>query len=298
MPRNLSLCSRNTCCFFSSLRVLQELVVALCGSHSPYRKCASGEQRPYPNYSLFSAEGSKPTAHFGANVARDHGIQKQLVGKICAVSTVVRGSKICDGSAQKSTSSKKDLVAAADSSLLQANQKLVYDIVRSHHELTKSGFECKPLRMNGSAGTGKSYLINCIKEMLGSECILAAPTVVAAFNIGGQTLHSLLRIPLQKTSFSDVLGPYLTDLQERFEDVRYLIIDEMSMVGRHEPSLNHRRLFQALPQGACKSFGGISLIFFGDMGQLPPVGDSPLYRSAATKGSATNQGRQLYSYDV
>ena len=60
----------------------------------------------------------------------------------------------------------------------------------------------------GSAGTGKSYLINCIKEMLGSECILAAPTGVAAFNIGGQTLHSLLRILLQKTSFSDVQGPH------------------------------------------------------------------------------------------
>ncbi|XP_065826022.1 uncharacterized protein [Oscarella lobularis] len=202
---------------------------------------------------------------------------------------------------KKSTSSKKDLVAAADSSLLQGNQKLAYDIVRSHNELTKSGFECKPLRMIvcGSAGTGKSYLINCIKEMLGSECILAAPTGVAAFNIGGQTLHSLLRIPLQKTSFSDVQGPSLRDLQERFEDVRYLIIDEMSMVGRHQLSLIHRRLCQALPQGACESFGGISLIFFGDMGQLPPVGDSPLYRSAATEGSATNQGRQLYmTFDV
>ena len=35
------------------------------------------------------------------------------------------------------------------------------------------------------------------------------------------------------------------------------------------------------------------------MGQLPPVGDSPLYRSAATEGSATNQGRQLYmTFDV
>ena len=197
---------------------------------------------------------------------------------------------------KKSTSSKKELVAAADSSLLQGNQKLAYDIVRCHNELTRSGFECKPLRMIvcGSAGTGKSYLINCIKEMLGSECILAAPTDVAAFNIGGQTLHSLLRIPFQKTSFSDVQGPSLRDLQERFEDVRYLIIDEMSMVGRHQLSLIHRRLCQALPQGACESFGGISLIFFGDMGQLPPVGDSPLYRSAATEGSATNQGRQLY----
>ncbi|XP_065837259.1 ATP-dependent DNA helicase pif1-like [Oscarella lobularis] len=202
---------------------------------------------------------------------------------------------------KKSTLSKKDLVAAADSSLLQGNQKLAYDIVRSHNELTKSGFECKPLRMIvcGSAGTGKSYLINCIKEMLGSECILAAPTGVAAFNIGGQTLHSLLRIPLQKTSFSDVQGPSLRDLQERFEDVRYLIIDKMSMVGRHQLSLIHRRLCQALPQGACESFGGISVIFFGDMGQLPPVGDSPLYRSAATEGSATNQGRQLYmTFDV
>ena len=82
----------------------------------------------------------------------------------------------------------------------------------------------------GSAGTGKSYLINCIKEMLGSECILAAATGVAAFNIGGQTLHSLLRIPLQKTSFSNVQGLSLRDLQKRFEDVRYFIINEMSMV--------------------------------------------------------------------
>ena len=197
---------------------------------------------------------------------------------------------------KKSTSTNKDLVAAADSSLPQGNQKLAYNIGRSRNELAKSGFECKPLRMIvcGSAGTGKSYLINCIKEMLGSECILAAPTGVAAFNIGGQTLHSLLRIPLQKTSFSDVEGPSLRELQERFEDVLYLIIDEMSMVGRHQLSLIHRRLCQAPPQGACESFGGISLIFFGDMGQLPPVGDSPLYRSAATEGSATNQGRQLY----
>ena len=96
-----------------------------------------------------------------------------------------------------------------------------------------------------SAGTGKSYLINCIKEMLGSECKLAAPTDVAAFSIGGQTLHSLLRISLQKTSFSDVQEPSLRDLQERLENVRYLIIDEMSMMGRHQLSLIHRRLCQA-----------------------------------------------------
>ena len=75
--------------------------------------------------------------------------------------------------------------------------------------------------------------------MLGSECILAAPTGVAAFNIGEQTLHSLLRIPLQKTSFSDVQGPSLRDLQERFEDVRYLIIDETNVDGGTASAVTH-----------------------------------------------------------
>ena len=54
-----------------------------------------------------------------------------------------------------------------------------------------------PLRMivTGTAGTGKSYLIQCIRLLLGDKLTVAAPTVVASFIIEGTTLHTLLQLP-------------------------------------------------------------------------------------------------------
>ena len=53
-----------------------------------------------------------------------------------------------------------------------------------------------PLRMivSGTAGIGKSYLIHCLR-LLGDKVCVAAPTGVAAFNIEGHTLDSLLSLP-------------------------------------------------------------------------------------------------------
>ena len=45
--------------------------------------------------------------------------------------------------------------------------------------------------VSGTAGTGKSYLIQCLKFLLKKQLLVAAPTGVAAFNVDGYTLHSL-----------------------------------------------------------------------------------------------------------
>ncbi len=60
---------------------------------------------------------------------------------------------------------------------------------------------------------------------------MSAPTGVAAFNIYGHTLHSLLDLPT-KGEFKDLEGNRLQQLQLRLTGVKYLIIDEMSTVGR------------------------------------------------------------------
>ena len=99
-----------------------------------------------------------------------------------------------------------------------------------------------------------------------------APTGVAAFNVHGYTLHSLLHLPT-RGEFKDLQGESLDDLQKSMNGVRYIIIDEMSMVGRKMFGQVDKRLRQAFPQNANSVFGHCSCILFGDFGQLPPVMD-------------------------
>ena len=85
--------------------------------------------------------------------------------------------------------------------------------------------------MSGTAGTGKSYLIQCLKHLLKDRLCVAAPTGVAAFNVDGYTLHSLLSLPV-KGDFKPLEGKRLQTIQQMLAAVDYIIIDEMSMVGR------------------------------------------------------------------
>jgi len=70
-----------------------------------------------------------------------------------------------------------------------------------------------PLRMivSRTAGTGKSYLIMFLKSLLGHHLIITAPTGVAAFNVNGYTLHSMLRLPV-KGDFKDLESTTLQNL--------------------------------------------------------------------------------------
>ena len=73
----------------------------------------------------------------------------------------------------------------ADPQLLQGTQLEAYQIVNDHFIHN----EDTPLRMvvTGTAGTGKSFLIACLKQLLSSKVRVSAPTGVAAFNVQGCT---------------------------------------------------------------------------------------------------------------
>ena len=117
----------------------------------------------------------------------------------------------------------------ADPLKLQGKQLQVYNTVHQH----LVAINPPPLRMivSGTAGTGKSYLIHCLRLLLQHQLRVAAPTGVAAFNVEGHTLHSLLSLPI-RGEFKDLEGERLNKLQQSFSNVKYIIIDEMSMVGR------------------------------------------------------------------
>ena len=137
--------------------------------------------------------------------------------------------------------------------------------------------------ITGTAGSGKSFLINAFMTILGDKCKLTGTTGVAGYNIHGCTLHSALQLPVRNHNNSVLQGQALQRLQLRFTGKHYLITDEMSMLG------------QATGTGKLNEpLGGISMILLGDFAQLPPVGDKLIY---ATSPSSI-LGQHGYSIDT
>ena len=171
-------------------------------------------------------------------------------------------------------------------------QKLAYDIVNSHFHDTSSNKEPLCLIINGVAGTGKSYLINAIRNLLQSKCAVTATTGKAAYNIRGVTIHSLLKLPIGSRGNKDLTGQSLCRLQENVNNIGYIIIDEYSMLGQVTFGWIDKRCNQATGSND-KVFGGKSLILTGDPGQLPPVADKPLYHTKPSN-AVGEQGYQAY----
>ena len=76
--------------------------------------------------------------------------------------------------------------------MLQQSQLEVYNYILQHHEAN----DPTPIYMVvcGIAGTGKSYLINCLKPLLQDKLRVCAPTGVTSYNIDGSSLHSLFNL--------------------------------------------------------------------------------------------------------
>lgn len=135
---------------------------------------------------------------------------------------------------------------------LQGRQLEVYTAVKDHFESANP----TALRMivTGTAGTGKSYLIHCIRLLLGDALDVGAPTGVASYIIEGTTLHTLLHLPT-RGEFKQLEGARLQQLQDTFSTTKYIITDEMSMVGRKMLGQIDRRLRQAFSHHAQEVFG-------------------------------------------
>ena len=145
---------------------------------------------------------------------------------------------------------------------LNTKQHIPFDIVVHHtRELHKHRMKIhhKPpepfhLFVTGGAGTGKSHVIRAIKEhmersMSGSQemhaCMLMAPTGIAAFNIGGLTIHRALRLQVEhgRTAHQLQLNALaLHDLRNLWQGVHTIIIDEISMVSYEMLKSVHSRL--------------------------------------------------------
>ncbi|MFB2585025.1 ATP-dependent DNA helicase [Herbiconiux liukaitaii] len=146
---------------------------------------------------------------------------------------------------------------------LSAEQQRVFDLVegtRNHVFVT------------GRAGTGKSTLLNHLSWNTEKQLVISAPTGVAALNVGGQTIHSLFRLPIGVIADHDI--EQNREVKKLLNTIDTLVIDEVSMVNADLMDAIDRSLRQAR-QRPLEAFGGVQVVLFGDPYQLAPVpGDS------------------------
>lgn len=126
------------------------------------------------------------------------------------------------------------------------------------------------LYITGKAGTGKTTLLKYIVSNTSKRVVVAASTGIAAINAGGATLHSLFNIPLGVQSPNDKMGGrFYPDKVALYQRIDTLIIDEISMVRPDTIDYIDRKL--RLYRMRDEPFGGIQVVMFGDLYQLPPV---------------------------
>ena len=126
------------------------------------------------------------------------------------------------------------------------------------------------LFITGKAGTGKSTLLKIFLESRTANSVVLAPTGIAALNVGGQTIHRFFRFRVGTTP-ENVTKTFLNrEVRKIIRNLEVIIIDEVSML-RADLLDCVDKVLRRYGNDRYQPFGGIRMIFFGDLYQLPPV---------------------------
>jgi len=146
--------------------------------------------------------------------------------------------------------------------------------------------------LTGRAGTGKTTFLRHLLRSTSKKAVVIAPTGVAAVNAGGVTMHSFFNLPfgmyLADVPTSEI--PFggegrsggITNKQTLFKNLRYqeakrrlleelelLVIDEVSML-RADALDAIDTILRSFRRNRAP-FGGVQMLYIGDLFQLPPV---------------------------
>ena len=205
--------------------------------------------------------------------------QKEIAEKLdISLSTVKRilreARNFLEGS--EFTINRNTKVKSARTEFISPEAKRLYTLYKQESEnapddeytsaLAKLKNSHKNIFIQGSAGTGKSYLINQYLDSLSAEehktVLLLAPTGKAADVIGGTTVHNAFELQVGV----QILDEEITSIPKMLQNIHTIIIDEISMLRIDV----FEKIMQIL-KFANSNGQSIRLIVVGDFGQLAPV---------------------------
>ncbi|MDR2538848.1 MAG: AAA family ATPase [Bifidobacteriaceae bacterium] len=131
----------------------------------------------------------------------------------------------------------------------------------------------KHVLITGRAGTGKSTLLRYYLDNFDQgQSVVLAPTGVAALNVEGETIHSFFRIrPGEGLDWvkKEAHKRISSQRGSLYRGLKTIVIDEISMV--RADLMDIMDVFLQIIRNDDQPFGGVRLIAFGDLYQLPPV---------------------------
>jgi ATP-dependent exoDNAse (exonuclease V) alpha subunit len=145
------------------------------------------------------------------------------------------------------------------------NMEFTEELKHLLHLLENTG---ENIFITGKAGTGKSTLLDYLRKNSRKKAVFIAPTGVAAMNIRGETIHSMFKFPPKLIQKKNIKPDFIRE--KLFKKIDMIVIDEISMVRADildgiDYSLRMNRAKPAEP------FGGVQMVFVGDLFQLPPI---------------------------
>lgn len=140
--------------------------------------------------------------------------------------------------------------------------------------------------LTGKAGTGKTTFLKYVRDHGSKKLVILAPTGVAAINAGGVTLHSFFQLPFVPfipgtSNYFDQPGQtsneqtllknlrFSSAKKELLQELDLLVIDEVSML--RADMLDAMDAVLRFYRNRSQPFGGVQVLFIGDLYQLPPV---------------------------
>ena len=146
----------------------------------------------------------------------------------------------------------------------------------------------RSLFLTGKAGTGKTTLLREIIQTTHKNCVVVAPTGIAALNAGGVTIHSMFQLPFggfipdanSQPQFSNTQkfeSPATLRRNFRMSATKKAVILNMELLIIDEVSMLRADMLDAMNfmiQSTRKNklpYGGVQVLFIGDLMQLPPV---------------------------